>query len=103
MDEVRIPPAGDPFTARSVAAPSTRHIRCTPEFLELLEEDFGIARYALHNAFMGVPREPKKSAIKLCAWASHQDEPDKALLAWARKNGKGTFRPAELDEEEEHD
>jgi len=91
VDEVRIPPAGDPFTARR--APSTRHHRCTPEFLGLLEEDFGIPRHALNNAFMGVPREPKKEAIALCAWASRTDDPPKALLSWARKNQRGTFRP----------
>jgi hypothetical protein len=75
--------------------PSTRHIRCTPEFLELLEEDFGIAYSALHAAFMGVPREPKKSAIALCEWAVRTDDPARALLAWARKNHRGTFRPDE--------
>ena len=91
MDEVRIPPAGDPFTARR--SPSTRHHRVDDEFLGLLEEDFGIPRHALNNAFMGVPREPKKEAIALCAWASRTDEPPKALLSWARKNQRGTFRP----------
>jgi hypothetical protein len=100
----RIPPAGDPFT--SFAAPrlerTTRHIRCTHEFLELLAEDFGIPYSALHAAFMGVPREPQKSAIKLCAWAARQDEPARALLNWARKNHRGTFRrdPEDLDGDE---
>jgi hypothetical protein len=42
---------------------------------------------------MGVPAEPKKSAIALCELASRTDDPDRALLAWARKNGRGTFRP----------
>jgi hypothetical protein len=72
---------------------STRHHRCTPEFLELLQEDFGIPYSALHAAFMGIPREPKKEAIALCEWAIRCDEPDRALLAWARKNHRGTFRP----------
>jgi hypothetical protein len=36
-----ISPAGDPFTARR--GPSSRHIRCDEDFLELLEEDFGIS------------------------------------------------------------
>ena len=96
MDEITISPAGDPFTARGL--PSTRHIRCTPEFLQLLEEDFGIPYCDLHASLMGVPAEPQKSAIKLCAWAARQDEPGKAVLAWARKNGRGTFRPAEEEE-----
>jgi hypothetical protein len=63
-----ISPAGDPFSARR--APSTRHHRVDEAFLELLEEDFGIPEFALSNAFMGFPREPKKSAIRLCEWAS---------------------------------
>jgi hypothetical protein len=79
--------------------PSTRHIRCTPEFLELLEDDFGIAYSALHAAFMGFPREPKKSAIALCEWASRADDPARALLAWARKNRRGTFGLDDAGEE----
>lgn len=87
-----ISPAGDPFSARR--APSTRHHRVDEDFLELLEEDFGIPEFALSNAFMGFPAEPKKSAISLCEWAVRADDPARALLAWARKNGRGTFRPA---------
>jgi hypothetical protein len=98
MDEVRIPPAGDPFTARR--SPSTRHIRCTPEFIGLLEEDFGIPYSALHAAFMGVPREPQKEAIVLCEWASKTAEPARALLSWARKHQHGTFaRPDDVGDE----
>jgi hypothetical protein len=78
---VRIPPSGDPFTARR--EPSTRHHRCTHEFIDLLEEDFGIPRHALINAFMGMT-----------------DDPARALLAWARKNRRGTFRPDESGDEE---
>ena len=92
MDKVTISPAGDPFTARLAKRRSTRHHCCTHEFLELLEEDFGIPRFALVNAFMGIPTEPKKEAIALCEWASRADDPARALLAWARKNGRGTFR-----------
>ncbi len=94
MDEVRIPPAGDPFyTAprRSAKSGTTRRHRCTHEFIELLEEDFGIARYALISAFMGMPAEPKREAIALCEWAARTYEPARALLSWARKNGRGTF------------
>ena len=82
--------AGDPFSARR--APSTRHHRVDEAFLVLLEEDFGIPEFALSNAFMGVPAEPKKSAIALCEWAVRADDPTRALLAWARKNDRGTFR-----------
>jgi hypothetical protein len=85
-----IPPAGDPFSARR--APSTRHHRCDEEFLTLLEQDFGISTFTLSNAFMGFPAEPKKSAIRLCEWAARTDDPTRALLAWARKNHRGTFR-----------
>jgi hypothetical protein len=88
-----ISPAGDPFSSRRSFAPSSRHIRCDEDFLELLEEDFGIPEFALSNAFMGMPAEPKKSAIALCEWALRTDDPTRALLAWARKHGRGTFRP----------
>jgi hypothetical protein len=71
---------------------STRHHRVDHRFLELLEEDFGIPEFALSHAFMGFPAEPKKSAIALCEWASRTDDPARALLAWARKNHRGTFR-----------
>jgi hypothetical protein len=72
---------------------TTRHHRCDEEFIGLLLEDFGIPEHALNLAFMGCPREPKKSAIALCEWAVRADDPARALLAWARKNGRGTFRP----------
>ena len=93
MDTTRIPPAGDPFTSFAAPrrGPSTRHHRCDEAFLRILEEDFGILVFTLNNAFMGCPREPKKSAIALCEWASRADDPARALLAWARKNGRGTF------------
>jgi hypothetical protein len=76
---------------------TTRHYRCDHGFIALLEEDFGIPRHALINAFLGVPAEPKKSAIALCEWAARTDNPTRALLAWARKNRRGTFRPCEDD------
>ena len=71
---------------------TTRHHRVDHAFLGLLEEDFGIPEFALSNAFMGFPAEPKKSAIALCEWAARADDPGRALLAWARKNHRGTFR-----------
>ena len=82
---------------------STRHIRCTPDFLELLQEDFDIPYSALHAAFMGFPREPQREAIALCEWAVRCDEPDRALLAWARKNHRGTFKPDLADASEGDD
>ena len=84
----------------SLAQPAprtTRHHRCDHDFVELLKEDFGIARHALRNAFLGVPAEPKKEAIALCEWAAKADDPARALLAWARKNRRGTFHPCEDD------
>jgi hypothetical protein len=77
---------------------TTHHHRVDHDFLELLEEDFGIPRPALRNAFFGVPAEPKKEAIALCEWAVRSDDPARALLAWARKNGRGAFRPCEDDD-----
>ena len=95
-------------TTESSAPPrtrTTRRHRCDLDFLELLEEDFGIPHYALLNAFMGVPAEPKRRAISLCEWASKADDPARALLAWARKNGRGTFRAeneADVDDTPDH-
>jgi hypothetical protein len=97
MDTHTISPAGDPFSSRR--APSTRHHRVDEAFLVLLEEDFGIPEFVLSNAFMGFPAEPKKSAIALCEWASRADDPGRALLAWARKHHRGTFRPDLAGEE----
>jgi len=82
-------------TTESSAPPAhrtTRHHRVDDAFLGLLEEDFGISEFVLSTAFMGFPAEPKKSAIALCEWAARTDEPARALLAWARKNRRGTFR-----------
>jgi hypothetical protein len=92
VDDVRIPHRRDR---------STRHLRCNHEFLDLLEEDFGISQFALRSAFMGVPAAPKKQAIKVCEWASeatnaskgNTDDAGRALRNWARKHGVGTFDP----------
>ena len=84
----------------TIAQPrTTRRHRVDERFLGLLESDFGIPAFALSNAFMGVPREPKKSAIALCEWAVRADDPARALLSWARKNGRGTFRPDDVGDE----
>ncbi len=73
----------------------SRHHRCDYSFLEKLEEDFPeIPHSALVTAFLGMPAEPKKSAIALAEWASRADDPGRALLRWARKNGRGMFAPA---------
>ena len=34
---------------------TTRHHRCNHDFIDLLAKDFGFPRYALVNAFMGMP------------------------------------------------
>lgn len=75
---------------------TTRHHRCDDAFLEILEEDFGIDRYSLNKAFMGVPAAPKREAIALCEWAirtaaGDTDEAGNALRAWARKHGRGLY------------
>jgi hypothetical protein len=49
---------------------------------------------------MGVPAAPKREAIALCEWAIRAEDPARALLAWARKNRRGTFAPVlEADED----
>jgi hypothetical protein len=103
VDTISIPPPGDPIYSAGLlrrTGVSSRHHRCDEEFLDLLEADFGIPPYALSNAFLGVPAEPKKSAIALCEWAVlRHDEPARALLAGARKHGRGTFAPGFFDED----
>ena len=104
MDDVRIPPAGDPFTSFVRRSPSTRHHRCDHDFLELLEEDYGISQFALRSAFMGVPAAPKRQAIELCEWAirvsaGDPEEAGNALRAWARKRKTGTYSPRMHDQE----
>jgi hypothetical protein len=101
MDTQRIPPAGDPFTSAPRRERTSHHIRCTHEFVQLLHEDYGIPTYALRSAFLGMPAEPQKEAIALCEWAIRCDDPARALLTWARKNGRGTFCPDEAEPDEE--
>jgi hypothetical protein len=101
VDEHRIPPAGDPFSSKALPSKrSTRQFRCDHEFLELLEEDFGISQFTLRSAFMGseATAAPKKQAIELCEWAirtakGDTDEAGRALRNWARKRSVGTFDP----------
>ena len=66
---------------------TTRHHRCDYPFLELLEEDFGIAQFSLRQAFMGVPPAPKKQAIAVCEWAVREaSDPEEAgdlVRGWA--------------------
>ncbi len=92
---------------KSVPSPTTRttrHHRCDESFLELLEADFGISQFSLRAAFMGSPPAPMQQSIKLCEWAvrtagGDAEEAGKALRAWARKNGAGTYDPRLNDPE----
>ncbi len=89
---------------KSVSRRTTRHHRVDESFLELLEADFGISQFNLRAAFLtGVPA-PKLQAIRLCEWAyrsakGNPEESGKALRAWARKNGAGTYDPRLNDQE----
>lgn len=75
----------------------TRHHRCDLDFLDLLREDFGIDRFSLTQAFMGMPTFPKKKAITVCAWAlSKIDDPvERGVLVrrWAKRRGVGMYAP----------
>lgn len=78
---------------------STRHHRCDHEFLELLEEDFGVSQFSLRQAFMGMPSAPKKQAIALCEWAirtgcGDTERAGEMLRGWAKKNDLGMYNPA---------
>ena len=94
-------------TTESSAPPAhrtTRHHRVDEDFLELLEDDFGISQYALWSALMGVPAAPKREAISLCEWAiraahGDADEAGDALRAWARKHKVGVYDPRMQDGE----
>ncbi len=80
----------------SVPKRTTRNHRSDHAFLEILEEDFGISRFALRSSFMGVPAAPKRQAIALCEWAvrvtgGNPGEAGDALRAWAKKHGQGRY------------
>lgn len=86
------------------ATRTTRHHRVDADFLELLEEDFGISAFDLRSAFMGGVPAPKLQAIKLCEWAyrsarGNPCEAGRALRAWARKNRTGAYDPRLNDQE----
>jgi hypothetical protein len=87
--------------AESSVHRSTRHHRCDYEFLDLLEEDFGISQFSLRQAFMGVPPAPKKQAIEVCEWAIRVASRDVekasgAIRGWAKNRGVGMYHPAIL-------
>jgi hypothetical protein len=70
---------------------TTRHIKVDARFAGLLSEDFGVETRAILQALSG---EPQREAIALVEWASKADEPAKAIVAWGRKNRRGSFRKA---------
>jgi hypothetical protein len=80
---------------------TTRHHRCDFEFLELLEEDFGISQFCLRQAFMGVSPAPKRQAIAVCEWASEKaadpEEAGRMVQGWAKRRQVGMYHPAILD------
>lgn len=71
-------------------AATTSHIKVDTRFAGLLSEDFGISKPKILSALEG---EPQKQAIEVCQWAACTDEPGKALLNWAKKQGKGGYTP----------
>jgi hypothetical protein len=102
VPDVRIPPAGDPIYAAGKRTGSIRHHRVDADFLELLEEDFGISQFALRSAVMGVPPASKRQAVALCELATWVAEGDPeqagdALRAWAKKHQAGTYDPRLVD------
>ena len=89
------------MTATSVqdeARKSTRRHRCDEDFLELLEQDYGIAQFSLRQAFLGMPPAPKKQAIEVCEWAvSNSMDPDgrgRMVRGWAKNRKVGQYHPA---------
>lgn len=77
---------------------TTRHHRVDEEFLSLLEEDFGIAQFALRRAFLRMPPAPKKQAIEVCEWAAgksaNPDERGRMVRGWARRRKVGQHHPS---------
>jgi hypothetical protein len=84
--------------ARTPRNHMTRHHRCDHDFLNLLREDFGIDRFSLTQAFLGMPAVSKRQAIALCAWAESKtaDPVERGVLVrrWAKKRGVGMYHPA---------
>lgn len=69
---------------------STRKHVVNGRYAALLAEDFGIEWGVVLEALVG---EPQRQAIAICDWAEKTKEPAKALVCWARKNKRGTYRP----------
>ena len=44
---------------------TTRHDRCNHDFIDLLAKDFGFPRYALVNAFIGMPAGTQEGSYHL--------------------------------------
>jgi hypothetical protein len=72
-------------------AGTTAHIKVDSRFAGILSEDFGIDQHTIMRALSG---EPQREAIALVEWAAGTDNPAKALIAWARKHRRGSFRKA---------
>ena len=73
-------------------------LRCDYDFLDLLEEDYGIRQFHLRSAFMGIPSARKLDAIAVCERAiAETDDPEDAgdlVRQWARKRKVGMYHPA---------
>jgi len=69
---------------------------CDYQFLELLEEDYGIRQFHLRAAFMGVPAR-KLGAIAVCELAiAETDDPEEAgeiVRQWAKERKVGSYHP----------
>ena len=72
--------------------------RCDYCFLELLEEDYGIRKFHLRAAFMGIPSASKLDAIAVCEQAiAEAEDPEEAgemVRQWAKERKVGSYHPA---------
>lgn len=69
---------------------STRHHVVDERYATILSSDFpALPAEVILDALGG---EPQKQAIAVSAWAAKQDQPARALLAWARKHRRGRRR-----------
>ncbi len=70
---------------------SGRHVRVDDRAAEILAEDF--PAFSVVEVRKACEFEPVRMAIGILGWASGKPDPRRALLGWARKRGRGYYRP----------
>ena len=69
--------------------------RCDFEFLQMLEEDYGIRQFSLRSAFLGMPAARRREAVAVCETALEKagdtEETGDLVRRWARERKVGMY------------